>query len=92
MACPGKEQIYVNTSGNAGMATAGSGDVLAGMITGLLAQGMEAEEAAVCGVFLHGMAGDMAAGIDGERSMTATDIIGQIPRVFRAVEEGEKKI
>lgn len=92
VACPGKEQIYVNTSGNAGMATAGSGDVLAGMITGLLAQGMEAEEAAVCGVFLHGMAGDMAAGIDGERSMTATDIIGQIPRVFRAVEEGEKKI
>lgn len=91
-ACPEKEQIYLNTSGNAGMATAGSGDVLAGMITGLLAQGMEAEEAAVCGVFLHGMAGDMAARIHGERSMTATDIIEQFPRVFQVVEEGKKKL
>lgn len=89
VACPGKTETYLNTSGNGGMATAGSGDVLAGMITGLLAQGMEAEEAAVCGVFLHGMAGDMAAGVHGERSMTATDIIGQFPKVFRAVEEGE---
>jgi NAD(P)H-hydrate epimerase len=64
---------------------------LAGMITGLLAQGMEAEEAAVCGVYLHGAAGDMAARVHGERSMTAADIIEQLPRVFRAVEEGEEK-
>ncbi len=91
VACPDKEQMYLNTSGNAGMATAGSGDVLAGMITGLLAQGMEAEEAAVCGVYLHGAAGDMAARVHGERSMTAADIIEQLPRVFRAVEEGEEK-
>ncbi|MDE5931212.1 MAG: NAD(P)H-hydrate dehydratase, partial [Lachnospiraceae bacterium] len=86
VACPGKETIYLNTSGNAGMATAGSGDVLAGMIAGLLAQGMEAEDAAVTGVFLHGMAGDMAARVYGERSMTASDIMEQFPQIFRAVE------
>ncbi len=91
VACSRKEQVYINTSGNAGMATAGSGDVLAGMITGLLAQGMNAEEAAEYGVFLHGIAGDMAAGVYGERSMTATDIIEQFPRVFRFVEEGDKE-
>lgn len=86
VACPGREQIYLNTSGNAGMAAAGAGDVLAGMIAGLLAQGMEAEDAAVSGVFLHGMAGDMAAHVHGGRSMTASDIIEQFPQVFRAVE------
>ena len=86
VACPEREQIYLNTSGNAGMATAGSGDVLAGMITGLLAQGIEAEDAAAAGVYLHGMAGDMAALAYGERSMTASDIIEQFPQVFRAVE------
>ena len=91
VACSRKEQVYINTSGNAGMATAGSGDVLAGMITGLLAQGMNAEEVAEYGVFLHGIAGDMAAGVYGERSMTATDIIEQFPRVFRFVEEGDKE-
>lgn len=86
VACPEGERIYLNTSGNAGMATAGSGDVLAGMTAGLLAQGMEAEEAAVTGVFLHGMAGDMAAHVHGGRSMTASDIIEQFAQVFRAVE------
>lgn len=91
VACPDQEQIYLNISGNAGMATAGSGDVLAGMITGLLAQGMEAEEAAVCGVYLHGVAGDMAARAYGERSMTAGDIIEKLPGAFRAAEEGEEK-
>ncbi|MCM1173870.1 MAG: NAD(P)H-hydrate dehydratase [Blautia sp.] len=86
VACPEREQIYLNTSGNAGMATAGSGDVLAGMITGLLAQGMEAEDAAVTGVYLHGLAGDMAALAYGGRSMTASDMIEQFPEVLRAVE------
>lgn len=86
VACPERVQIYLNTSGNAGMATAGSGDVLAGMITGLLAQGMEAEDAAVMGVYLHGLAGDIAAHVHGERSMTASDIIEQFPQVFRTVE------
>lgn len=78
-----REQCYLNSSGNSGMATAGSGDVLAGMITGLLVQKMEALEAAVMGVYLHGTAGDMAADAFGEDGMTATDIIGQIKRLLK---------
>ena len=72
---------YVNTTGNAGMATAGSGDVLAGMITGLLAQKMPGADAAVAGVYLHGIAGDLAAERETEVSMTATDIIERIKDV-----------
>lgn len=74
----GGRQGYVNTTGNSGMATAGSGDVLAGMVTGLLAQGMSGEAAAVAGVYLHGAAGDLAAARVGEASLMATDIIEQI--------------
>jgi len=70
----GQELIYINTSGNNGMATAGSGDVLAGVIGGLLAQGMRSFEAASLGVFLHGLAGDEAAGTKGEFGMLAGDI------------------
>lgn len=69
---------YLNVTGNAGMATAGSGDVLAGMIAGLLAQKMTGEDAAVAGVYLHGMAGDLAAAQKTEISMMATDIIDRI--------------
>lgn len=78
---PGVKEHYLNTSGNDGMATAGSGDVLAGMIAGLLAQNMSGMEAAVCGVYLHGAAGDLAAQKKTRRSMMATDIIEQISRV-----------
>jgi NAD(P)H-hydrate epimerase len=78
VAAPDEKEQYLNTTGNDGMATAGSGDVLAGMITGLLAQGMEAKEAAVCGVYLHGAAGDLAAQEKTRRSMMASDIIEQI--------------
>ena len=56
------------------MATAGSGDVLTGVILGLLAQGMDAQEAATCGVYLHGMAGDLAAGLHTEYGVMAGDI------------------
>ena len=87
VACPGAEKGFINTSGNAGMATAGSGDVLAGIITGLLAQGMEAEEAAVMGVCLHGFAGDMASACCGERSMTATDIIDKLQELIKKIDE-----
>lgn len=72
------EQGYINTTGNAGMATAGSGDVLAGMITGLIAQKMAGTDAAVAGVYLHGIAGDLAAEHETQASMVATDIIDRI--------------
>jgi NAD(P)H-hydrate epimerase len=60
IACP-NGKVYFNSTGNAGMATAGSGDVLTGMITGLLAQGYSSEDASILAVYLHGLAGDIAA-------------------------------
>ena len=66
--------IYVNTSGNAGMATGGSGDLLAGMIGALLAEGMEPYESACLGVYLHGRYGDMAKERYGARTMIASDL------------------
>lgn len=72
--------VFFNSTGNPGMATAGSGDVLAGIIAGLLAQGMAAKEAALLGVFLHGMAGDISEKKKGQNGMIARDIIEQIPR------------
>lgn len=71
-------ECWYNLTGNAGMATAGAGDVLTGMITGLLAQRYTPFEAALMGVYLHGLAGDMAAGRHGQESVTATDIINYI--------------
>ncbi len=73
VACP-DGQFYVNTTGNPGMATAGSGDVLAGVIAGLMAQGLSPTAAAVLGVFSHGLAGDLAARTVGMRGMVAGDI------------------
>lgn len=77
------EQVYINTSGNDGMATGGSGDVLTGMICGLLAQEMEPFDAAVFGVYLHGLAGDEAAAVLGTHAMLAGDLIRQIGTVLR---------
>ena len=74
----GGEHGYINTTGNAGMATAGSGDVLAGMIAGLVAQQMSGTDSAVTGVYLHGIAGDLAAEQETEISMVAEDIIERI--------------
>ena len=84
-------QGYVNMTGNAGMATAGSGDVLAGMITGLVAQGMSGADAAVTGVYFHGMAGDLAAQRETEVSMTAVDIIDHIRDVVLLQQEAMKQ-
>jgi ADP-dependent NAD(P)H-hydrate dehydratase / NAD(P)H-hydrate epimerase len=69
-------QVYVNPTGNAGMATAGSGDVLTGLLTGLLAQCPQAPlEATIAAVYLHGLAGDLAAAQLGQRSLIASDLI-----------------
>lgn len=74
--------IYFNTRGNPGMATGGSGDVLSGIITGLLAQNYKPEKAAIVGVFIHSAAGDYAAKIKGENSLIASDIIDDLPKIF----------
>ncbi|MDE6185748.1 MAG: NAD(P)H-hydrate dehydratase, partial [Lachnospiraceae bacterium] len=79
----GRREIYINTSGNDGMAGAGSGDVLAGVIGGLLAQKQEAFDAACLGVYLHGLAGEEASVKEGRRGMTASDIIKNLPIVMR---------
>lgn len=79
--------IYININGNPGMATAGSGDVLCGMITGLIAQGLKPQDAALAGVFLHGMAGDLAAQTRGQRGLIATDMIGVLPEILARFEK-----
>ncbi len=75
--------LYINKSGNPGMATAGSGDVLTGMIAAFLGQGLNAFDAAKYAVYLHGLAGDIAAGEKTEISLIATDIIDKIPQVIK---------
>lgn len=77
---------YFNTTGNAGMATAGSGDVLTGMITGVLAQGYSSEDAAVLATYLHGLAGDIAANECSHEAMLAGDIIDNIGEAFKQLE------
>ncbi|MGI9546594.1 MAG: NAD(P)H-hydrate dehydratase [Flavobacteriaceae bacterium] len=81
---------YVNSTGNAGMATAGSGDVLTGMITGLIAQGYEPLAAAITGVFLHGMAGDLVAHKKGLEALTAGDMIDAIGQAYWILTEPPK--
>ncbi len=76
-------EIYLNTTGNSGMATAGSGDVLSGMIGSLLAQGASPDTAALLGVFLHGMAGDIKAGQCGERGLTAADLADGLKQAWK---------
>ena len=82
-------RIYTNTTGNPGMATGGTGDVLTGLIAALIAQKMEPFDAAVFGVWLHGRAGDLAANAFGEVSMTAADLLESIPSAFAVYEFGE---
>lgn len=83
--CTSEGNIYFNTSGNPGMATAGSGDVLTGIILSLLAQGNEPETASVIGVFIHGVAGDLAATSYSEESMIAGDITEMLGKVFKQI-------
>ena len=85
--CMPDGHVVFNPTGNAGMATAGSGDVLTGIITALLARGYESKAACIVGVYLHGLAGDLAARDLGEESLIAEDIIRYLPRAFKRLKE-----
>jgi NAD(P)H-hydrate epimerase len=76
---------FLNSTGNPGMATAGSGDVLSGIIAALWAQGMSDVEAAYAGVYLHGLSGDLAAKKMGERGLLANDLIEYLPAAMQLV-------
>ncbi len=77
--------VYFNSTGNPGMATAGSGDVLTGIILSLLAQGYKPVDAAKIGVFLHGMAGDFAEKENGQEALIASDIIKHLGKTFKTI-------
>ena len=78
------QRTYVNTTGNPGMATGGSGDVLTGLIASLVCQGLCPLDAACLGVYLHGLAGDLACEELGQESLLAGDLVGFLPRAFNA--------
>lgn len=80
-------KVFFNSSGTPAMATAGSGDVLTGIITSLLAQGYKPETASVAGVYIHGLAGEMAAETQGEYGTTAMDIASCVGRAVKAIME-----
>ena len=80
-------KVVFNTTGNSGMATAGCGDVLTGIITGLLARGYHQREACQLGMYLHGLAGDLAARDKGKECLVASDLIDYLPKAFRLLEE-----
>ena len=83
-------RCFYNSSGNPGMATAGSGDVLTGMILSLLAQGYAPDEAALIGTFVHGLAGDLAACKESQLAMIASDIVKNIGNAFNKILNHEK--
>ena len=88
--CDGGERIYINNSGNSALATAGSGDVLAGIIGGILAQSRGEEslstlECACLGVYIHGLCGEVASAELSEYSVIASDIIDALPRVLKGI-------
>jgi NAD(P)H-hydrate epimerase len=75
--------LYINKTGNPGMATAGSGDALTGMIAAFLAQGLDAFKASKFAVYLHGLAGDLAAEEKTQISLITSDIIDKIPKAIK---------
>ena len=82
-----ESKVILNSTGNPGMATAGSGDVLSGVVAGLIGQGVDPDAAAWAGVFLHGLAGDLAAQRFGQRGMLALDICDHLPEALKRFEE-----
>jgi NAD(P)H-hydrate epimerase len=78
---------FINTTGNPGMASAGTGDVLTGMISSFLAQRLSPQDASILGVYMHGLVGDIVAEKKGQRSLVASDIIHALPDVFRMLEK-----
>ncbi len=79
--------VFINPTGNPGMASAGVGDVLTGMIAAFLGQGLDPLETSILGVYMHGLAGDIAAGKKGEHSLIASDIIDSIPEAFISMKD-----
>ena len=77
--------LYINSTGNPGMATAGSGDILTGIVAGFMAQGLKSHHAAAAAAYLHGMAGDIAKMDMGENSLMAGDILTHLPLAMRKV-------
>lgn len=82
----GDDEIYINATGNAGLARGGSGDLLAGMIVSLVAQGMKPFDASVCAVYLHGLAADVVAERTSMRGMLPSDVLGILPELFSKFE------
>ncbi len=78
------KRVFINPTGNPGLSTAGTGDILAGMIGGLLAQGYRPIEAASAGAYIHGLAGDAVRDLNGEAGMIATDLLAHIPRLLNS--------
>ena len=87
--CMPNGMVLFNSSGNAGMATAGSGDVLSGILVSLLAQGYHTEEAVLLGVYLHGLAGDYAAKDLEEECVMASDLIQYLPKAFKEIRKNQ---
>ena len=85
--CLPNGNVFFNPTGNSGMATAGSGDVLTGIITALLARGYHQQNACMVGMYLHGLAGDLAAKELGKESLVASDIIDHLPQAFKYLED-----
>ena len=84
-------EVYINTTGNPGMASGGMGDVLAGILAGFLAQGFNVEDVLKLGVFLHGFVGDQAAESTGEIGMIASDVLESLPQGIRKLSEARRQ-